>query len=99
MSMSSAKAEASAPRINQPTDLREWLEANGDVLTVVEKPVAIDDIGALTAQSQGPIIFDNIKEHPGYRMCDMLVTRRCDQARCLGVDEGDYLKTLARALR
>jgi 2,5-furandicarboxylate decarboxylase 1 len=99
MSTSTAKAEASAPRINQPTDLREWLEANSDVLTVVEKPVAIDDIGALTAQSQGPIIFDNIKEYPGYRMCDMLVTRRRDQARCLGVDEGDYLKTLARALR
>lgn len=86
-------------RKNQPTDLREWLEANADVLTVVDKPVSLDDVGALTAQAQGPILFENIKEYPGFRMCDMLVTRRRDQARSLHVSEGEYLKTLATALR
>ena len=80
-------------------DLRGYLETNADILTVIEKPVSIDDIGALSAQSEGPILFENIKEFPDFRLCDMLVKHRFSQCRALGVAEEDYLPTLARRLR
>jgi 2,5-furandicarboxylate decarboxylase 1 len=80
-------------------DLRGYLETNKDIVTVITKEVSIDDIGALSAQSDGPILFENIKEHPGFRLCDMLVRHRWSQALALGVEEKDYLPTLAQRLR
>ncbi len=88
-----------APKNTLDKDLRGYLETNKDILTVIDKPVSIDDIGALSAQSEGPILFENIKEHPGFRLCDMLVKRRWTQCRALGVAEEDYLPTLAQRLR
>jgi len=79
--------------------LREWLETNEDVLTVIKKPVRTEDIGAIAAQSDNPIIFENIIGKPGYRVVDILVKHRNLQARALGVGEDDYLKTLAYRLR
>jgi hypothetical protein len=80
---------------NQPLDhdLRGYLDANADILTVIVKPVSIDNIGALSAQSEGPILFENIIEHPGFRMCDILVKHRWSQCRALGVAEDEYLPT------
>ncbi len=95
----------SAPRENAPRknildpDLRGYLETNADILTVIDKPVSIDDIGALTAQSHGPILFNTIREYPDFRMCDMLVRHRWSQCRALGVSAEEYLPTLARRLR
>ncbi|MEK9678697.1 MAG: hypothetical protein VW169_09945 [Rhodospirillaceae bacterium] len=63
-----------APKNTLDKDLRGYLETNKDILTVIDKPVSIDDIGALSAQSEGPILFENIKEHPGFRLCDMLLS-------------------------
>ena len=80
-------------------DLRGYLETNSDIVTVIKKPVAIDDIGALSAQSEGPILFETIKEYPGFRLCDMLVKHRWSQCRALGVSEEAYLPTLAQRLR
>ena len=80
-------------------DLRSWLETNSDVVTVIKKPVAVEHIGALSAQSEGPIVFENIIGKPGYRVVDMLVKHRSLQARALGVAEEDFLKTLAHRLR
>ena len=80
-------------------DLRGYLETNADILTVIEKPVSIDDIGALSAQSEGPILFENITEYPDFRMCDILVKHRWSQCRALGVPQDEYLKTLAHRLR
>ena len=92
--------EAAAGR-NRPidADLRGYLDTNSDILTVIEKPVSIDDIGALSAQSEGPILFENIVEHPDFRLCDILVKHRWSQCRALGVAQADYLPTLARRLR
>ena len=59
----------------------------------------IDDIGALSAQSDLPIVFENIVEKPGFRLCDMFVKNRRAQARALGVTPENYLKTLAFRLR
>ena len=66
-------------------DLRGYLDTNADLLTVIEKPVSIDDIGALSAQSEGPILFENITEYPDFRLCDILVKHRWSQCRALGV--------------
>ena len=85
----------------QPLDdnLRDYLETNSDIVTRIVKPVHLDDIGALSAQSDMPIVFENIVEKPGYRLCDMLVKNRRSQARALGVSWQDYLKVLAFRLR
>ncbi len=80
-------------------DLRGYLKTNADIVTRIAKPVSIDDIGALTVQSEGPILFDNIKEFPDFRLCDMLVKHRWSQCRALGVPQHEYLPTLAHRIR
>src|ERR1700719_3937778 len=79
--------------------LRDYLETNAEIVNHINKPVSIDDIGALSAQSDVPIVFDKIIEKPGFRLCDILVKNRTTQARALGVAPADYLKTLAFRLR
>jgi 2,5-furandicarboxylate decarboxylase 1 len=79
--------------------LRGYLETNADIVTRITKPVKLDDIGALSAQTEQPIVFENIVEKPGFRLCDILVKNRRSQARALGVDPAAYLKTLAYRLR
>ena len=69
--------------------LRGYLETNADIVTRITKPVRIDDIGALSAQSDQPILFENIVEKPGFRLCDILVKNRRSQARALGVEPKD----------
>src|SRR5262245_22399642 len=90
-----------APQNARPLDrdLRRYLETNRDLVTCITKPVSIQDIGALSAQSDFPILFENILEHPSFRVCDILVKNRTTQARALGVPPEDYLKTLAYRLR
>lgn len=92
-----AAADAGPARLDK--DLRGFLARNADVVTTIDKPVSIDDVGALSAQSEQPILFETIIEHPGRRLCDILVKHRHLQARALGVPERDYLKTLAYRLR
>src|SRR5690349_13596282 len=90
-------AVPSAPAIDG--SLRDYLESNADIVTRIKKPVSIEDVGALSAQSDLPIIFESIVEKPGFRLCDILVKNRTTQARALGVAPADYLKTLAFRLR
>jgi len=56
--------------------LRGYLETNRDLVTRISKPVSLMDVGPLSAQSNYPIIFENIIEHPGFRVCDILVKNR-----------------------
>ena len=97
MAASSTDRQAS----NQGLDasLRGYLETNADIVTRIKKPVRIDDIGALSAQSDQPILFENIVEKPGFRLCDILVKNRRSQARALGVEPEQFLRTLAFRLR
>ncbi|MBI4294031.1 MAG: UbiD family decarboxylase [Betaproteobacteria bacterium] len=80
-------------------DLRGYLATNSDVVTRITKPVSIENIPALSAQSEQPILFENIAEKPGFRLCDILVKHRHLQARALGVSKAEYLRTLAYRLR
>jgi 2,5-furandicarboxylate decarboxylase 1 len=79
--------------------LRGYLNVNADLVTKIVKPVSIENIGALSAQSAGPILFENIIEKPEFRLCDILVKSRQTQARALGTTEDDFLRTLAYRLR
>src|SRR5713101_762140 len=89
------------PPKGKPLDasLRGYLASNADIVTRIVKPVRMEDIGALSAQSDQPIVFENIVEKPGFRLCDILVKTRRSQARALGVDAERYLATLAYRLR
>jgi UbiD family decarboxylase len=92
-------AEAPARKNRLDRDLRGWLETNRDIVTVVRKPVGIGQVPALIAQSHKPILFESIKEFPGFRLCDMLVRHRWSQCRALGVAAKEFLPTLAQRLR
>jgi UbiD family decarboxylase len=90
-----------APVAGRPldVDLRGYLDTNSDIVTRISKPVSVRDIGALSAQSDCPILFENVIESPGFQVCDILVKNRVSQARALGVDADRYLETLAFRLR
>jgi len=88
-----------APAKPLDKDLRGYLASNAEVVTRVTKPVSLEFIPALSAHSQRPILFENIVEKPGFRLCDILVKDRELQARALGVTREDYLRTLAYRLR
>lgn len=94
---------ATGPREGQnfalDPDLRGWLKTNEEVVTTITKPVSVKHIGAIVAQSEQPVVFENVIEHPGFRVVDILVKNRNLQARALGVAEDDFLKTLAFRLR
>jgi 2,5-furandicarboxylate decarboxylase 1 len=87
------------PSIVPQASLRGYLDANADLVTKIAKPVSIENIGALSARSDRPILFENIVEKPGFRLCDILVKSRLSQARALGTTEDDFLRTLAYRLR
>ena len=53
----------------------------------------------MSAQVDDPVVFESIVEHPGYRLTDILVKNRKNQARALGVEKDYYLRTLAYRLR
>ena len=94
---------APAPREGQnfvlDSNLRDYLDTHADIVTVIRKPVSVKHLGALSAKSETPILFENIVEKPGFRVCDIMLKHRPLQARALGVSEDDYLKTLAYRLR
>lgn len=95
-----ATSDAAATQGNPlDRDLRGYLAANADIVTRITKPVSLEDVGALSAQSDTPIVFENIIGRPGFRMCDILVKNRMTQARALGVLPADYIRTLAYRLR
>src|SRR3981189_3144162 len=81
------------PPSTRPLDasLRGYLAGNADIVTRIAKPVHMADIGALSAQSDQPILFENIVEKPGFRLCDILVKTRRSQARALGAAPEPYL--------
>jgi UbiD family decarboxylase len=87
------------PSVIPDASLRGYLDTNADIVTKISKPVSIENIGALSAQSERPILFENIIEKPGFRLCDILVKHRETQARALGVSKDDFLRALAYRLR
>ena len=59
MAAKPAKKPKRATKNALDADLRGYLDTNADIVTVIDKPVGMSDIGTLSAQSEGPILFEN----------------------------------------
>ena len=80
--------------------LRDFLSALGDDLIRVDDEVyPITQAGALCSAAPRPIVLNRLKGFPGWKLCDILVKNRRSQARALGVEPAQDLKTLAYRLR
>ncbi len=65
-------------------DLKYYLGAHKDDHIRVGKPVKLEHVGALIAQAEGTIVFENIEGFRDYTLEDQLFSNRKAQARVLG---------------
>jgi len=65
----------------------------------INKPVRLNDVGALSAQAGDTIVFENLPEHPHFRLVDNLFVHRKAQARVLGCEPRQVVPRLAEVLR
>ena len=84
---------------NKKMDLRGFLEDHEGKYLRIKKPVKLDHIGALVAQADDTIVFDNIIDYPEYRLVDQLFVNRKAQALVLGCQPDAVVKRLAEVLR
>lgn len=83
-----------------PKDLRSYLDDVKDVRLDVHREVdPLTNVGALCDQAEWPVVFEQLKGFPGWRLVDRLVSRRELQARILGCAPGQVVQTLARAMQ
>lgn len=80
-------------------DMASFLEEHEEAFVHVTKPVALDDVGALTAESEEPIVFNDIVDFPGWRLVDQLFVNRQAQARVLNCDPTKVVQSLADVLK
>lgn len=80
-------------------DMASFLAEHADSFVQVSQPVNLDDVGALTAQSEGPIVFNDIVGYPGWRLVDQLFVDRDAQARVLNCDASEVVPRLAEVMR
>jgi UbiD family decarboxylase len=64
-------------------DLEAFLREHSRGILHINRPVPLDYVGALTAQSKQTIFFENLENYPGYRLVDLLFVNRQAQARVL----------------
>lgn len=80
-------------------DLHSFLEVHEGEYVRIRKPVPIEHIGALVAQANETIVFDNIVGYPTFRLVDQLFVNRKAQARVLGCEPKDVVKRLAEVIK
>jgi 2,5-furandicarboxylate decarboxylase 1 len=80
-------------------DLQGFLDAHRTEHLHVRKPVRLEDVGALTAQAAETIVFENLVEHPRFRLVDNLFVQRRAQARILGCEPAQVVPRLAAVLK
>lgn len=80
-------------------DLNLFLNDHADAVLRISKPVKLDHIGALTAQANTTVLFENICGYPDYRLADLLFVNRAAQARVLGCDPKGVVKRLTEVIR
>jgi len=81
------------------TSINSFLEKHKDEHIHIRRPVELDDVGALTAQADETVVFENIEGYPGFRLVDNLFCNRKVQARVLGCEPSEVVKCLAEVLR
>jgi 2,5-furandicarboxylate decarboxylase 1 len=80
-------------------DLRTYLHSVRDEVLHIRKEVdPLTQMGALCSESERPILFENVKGYPGWRVCDRIISNRAMQAAVLGVDPKRVVPELARRL-
>lgn len=80
-------------------DLQSYVERHQHSFHRISSPVELDDVGALTAQSDRTIIFENLRGYEGYRLVDLLFVNRPAQARVLDCDPAEVVPSLLEVLR
>ncbi len=80
-------------------DLQGFLEKHHDCHLQLRKPVRLDDVGALIAQTSETVVFENLQGFPGYRLVDHLFVNRAAQARVLNCDSREVVPRLAEVIR
>ena len=80
-------------------DLQSFLEAHLGEYVYIEKPVKLEHVGALVAQADDTVVFDNIVGFPGFRLVDQLFVNRKAQARVLGCEPSEVVQRLAQVIR
>jgi 2,5-furandicarboxylate decarboxylase 1 len=79
------------------SDLRSFLKEIKDETLRIKKEVdPRTQLGDLVSQCKSPVIFENIKEYPGWKICDLLVRERRHQAAAIHADVPGLLPELAR---
>lgn len=76
-------------------DLHAFLEAHRGEYLRIKKPVKLEQVGALIAQADDTVLFENIEGYSGFRLLDQLFVNRKAQARVLGCEPKDVVKRLA----
>ena len=78
------------------SDLRTYLEEIDDRLLRVKKEVdPLTQLGALCSQSEGPVLFESIKGHPGWHVCDRFFGTRELRAMALHTTSERLLQEMA----
>jgi len=83
-----------------PHTLRSFLEGlDNRLLQIHDEVDPVNQIGILCSDSTGPVMFDNLTGYPGWRLTDILIKTRFDQASALGVtDIKEVCPELARRM-
>ncbi len=82
-------------------DLRSYLsmvEEKGLLSRVKKEVDPLTQMGTLFSETEKPLIFDNVKGFPGWRVCGELLTNRDCQAAMLGVSKENIIKEIARLI-
>ncbi len=81
-------------------DIRELIENLGDELVRIDKPVSKRfELARIQNALEGrPVLFENIKENPGWRVIGNIVSTRDLVAKALGIKKEELLFKLADAI-
>jgi len=81
------------------SSLRTYLaEIKSDILTVKKQADPYRNIGDLCSQSKKPLLFENIKGYPKWKLCDLLVADRHREAIALKTTPEKVVRHLARKI-
>src|SRR5438552_3989374 len=80
-------------------DLASFLKSHQTDHLHIRKPVKLDEVGALTAQSPQTIVFEDLVNYPGFQLVDLLFFNRAAQARVLDCQPHKVLVTLLEVLK
>ena len=82
-----------------PSSLRTYLrDIKKNILKIKKEVDPKTQLGDLVSQSDRPILFENIKGYPDWKICDLLVKARETQAIALNTTPDRIVPELAKRL-